>query len=484
MKDEIVTGKRLVAGYLGITLVPIGLATIFPLIMLIPFWEERALAPGFLIPGIAALVLGFILTGFIHKKKKGNLNKYQSAIVVTLAWLVAVLVSSVPFLIGGDYTFSQAMFESTSGWTTTGLSIVDVGKESHLILFHRSIMHFCGGVGLVLLMLCFMTDAYGMRLYYAEGHPNELLPNLFRSSRLIMRMYIFYIGLGAVLYIIFGMNWFDAINHSISAVATGGFSTKPTSIGYYDSFPIELISEGLMLAGATNFVATLYLAKGRVRNFFRYCEVQFTIGLIVVFVPLIAWMLHLFEGYSWPAGLRVSFFQAIAAFTTTGFQSVPEFAHWHGAIILPLILLMLAGGQSGSTAGGIKHYRVVILLKGMFWNIRDTFCSEHMVRANRIKKLDDDEFITEKQQNSIYTFIVLYLVIFVAGVMLLCGMGCELDDAAFEFSSAMGGVGLSRGITSPEAFPPILWVLDFGMFVGRLEIYVVLIAIIRVFKKL
>lgn len=271
-----VTGIRLIFGYLGVILILIGISVLLPLLILFAYPEEIIYAKYFILPGVGCLFFGYLLSFLVRNCEKESLNFGQSASIVTSSWLLAILASGLPFLITGKYNFTQAMFESTSGWSTTGLSVVDVTETSHIFLLHRSLMLFFGGVGLVLIMVSVLKDASGMRLYYAEGHSDKLLPNLIQSSRLILFIYTGYIIIGTVFYMIFGMNWFDAINHAIAAVATGGFSTKAESIGYFNSVPIEVVSIVLMFLGSTNFVASLYAFRGKFYNFFRYCELRFT----------------------------------------------------------------------------------------------------------------------------------------------------------------------------------------------------------------
>lgn len=477
-----VTGIRLFFGYLGVILILIGITVLLPLLVLPAYPEEIRFAKYFILPGAGCLLLGYLLSFLVRECEKPSLNSGQSASIVTCSWLLAIFASALPFWITGDYNFTQAMFESTSGWSTTGLSVVDVTKTSHIFLFHRSLTLFFGGVGLVLIMVSVLKDASGMRLYHAEGHADKLLPNLIQSSRLILLIYTGYITVGSIFYMIFGMNWFDSINHAIAAVATGGFSTKPDSIGHYQSFPIELISIVLMLLGSINFVASLYAFQGKFRNFFRYCEVRFTFCLFFGSSLLIAFFLWKQQDYSWIDSLRIASFQTVAAFTTTGFQTVPSFAAWSSALALPMILLMIIGGEAGSTSGGVKQFRVWVLLKGIYWSLRDTFFSDKLVRVNFVKKPDTDEIIGSKQRAEIGSFLFLYILIMLTGSLLISAYGYSLKDSLFEMSSAMGGVGLSCGITAFDANPVILWILMLGMFVGRLEIYVVAVSLIHLLK--
>lgn len=163
-------------------------------------------------------------------------------IVVFMTWLIVIVITAVPFVMTGQYSFTQAVFETTSGLSTTGLSVVDTAKASHIFLIHRTVLLFFGGIGLVLVMTSVLSEVYGMRLYHAEGHSDRLLPNLLESARLIIGIYSGYILSGTLLYVLFGMSPFDAVNHAVAALSTGGFSTHPESIGYYDSQAIEIVT--------------------------------------------------------------------------------------------------------------------------------------------------------------------------------------------------------------------------------------------------
>lgn len=185
------------------------------------------------------------------------------------------------------------------------------------------------------------------------------------------------------------------------------------------------------------------------------------------------------QGYPWTQSLRIAAFQTTSAFSTTGFQTVPSFAVWSSALALPLILLMIIGGEAGSTSGGVKQFRVWVFLKGIYWSLRDTFYSDKLVRVNYVKKPDTDEVIGNKQRAEIGSFLFLYILIMLTGTLIISSYGYPLKESLFEISSAMGGVGLSCGITAYDANPVILWVLMFGMFIGRLEIYVVAVSFIH-----
>ena len=268
-----VSGWRLIAGYLGVVLMLIGGIILLPLLVLAAYPGEAVWASCFLVPGVGSVFAGYLFYLLIRGREKLRLCGRQDALIVVCSWILAILFCSIPFQMTGQYNLNQAVFECTSGWSTTGLSVVDVEQCPRIFLMFRSIMLFFGGVGLVLVMVSVLSDRHGMRLYSAEGHSDRLLPNLVKSARMIIAIYTGYILSGTFLYMVFGMDWFDALNHSIAALSTGGFSTRAESIGYYNSAAIEAVTIVLMLLGCTNFLAHLYLIRGKFGNFFQYCEV-------------------------------------------------------------------------------------------------------------------------------------------------------------------------------------------------------------------
>lgn len=483
MKKEVV-GYPLIIGYLGVLLMVIGCIVLLPLITILFYPQDAHEAPYFLIPGLLTIFVGYLLFFTIRGKQMGKLQRSQDAIIVVACWVLAIFITAMPFYMTGKYNLTQAIFEMTSAWSTTGLSVVDVEATSHLFLMHRSLVLFFGGVGLVLVMLSALSDTYGMRLYSAEGHSDRLLPNLMKSARLILTIYFCYTVSGIVMYMLFGMNLFDAIIHSIGALSTGGFSSHAESIAYYDSVWIEAITIVLMILGNINFLAHLFLLRGKLKSFFQYCEIKLSFILIAVATPLIAILMTALMSEAFPHAFRIAIFQVVTALTTTGFQTIPSFHALPSCILLILIVLQLIGGGIGSTAGGIKQYRVYIMCKSTYWKIKEMFHPHSMIHAHKVYKVGKLETIHEQEIASTGVFTFFYLCIFFLGSFILCCYGYSLQDSMFDFSSALSTVGLSSGIMCYDAPTPVLWVGTIGMFIGRLEIYVVFLAICRLGKDL
>ena len=355
-----------------------------PLLTLIFYPAELSNAKFFIIPGGAIICLGYLLALILKDKAKGHLQKHQDAVLVVSVWLIAIMSSALPFMLTGNYSFSQAVFEATSGWSTTGLTVVDVSQTPHIFLMHRSLTTFFGAIGLLLVVLSLLSDNDGAKLYNFKGRSNKMIPNLLHTLKMILAIYAAIIGAGAIMYKIYGMPWFDAFNHAITAVSTGGFSTKADSIGFYHSAPIELISIVLMLSGSISFIAYFNLLQGKYKIFFKSCEFKFTVILCLLGIPILAVLLRHSWAGSLPQAFRIAGFQFISALTTTGFCTVNSFNAWPASTLFIIILAMLTGGGSHSTAGGLKQFRVCILLKNILWQIDTKFAHKRVVKAHTV----------------------------------------------------------------------------------------------------
>ncbi len=472
-------------GIFGILLMFVGGLILLALLALPFYQDELDQAIYFIIPAAAALLIGFLLK-LLRPRYEIKLNLRQGAVIVLGIWISAALFSSLPFILSGMLNFAQAYFEAMSGWTTTGLSVVDVTTAPHIFLLFRSIMQFFGGLGFVLIVVSALSETFGMRLYSAEGHSDKLLPNLAKSSRMIIAIYMGYFVAGTILYVIFGMPVFDAINICMAALSTGGFAVTPDSIAAYHSFIIELITIVLMILGATNFLIHLLLIRRKFRKIVSLSELKFMLFLLGLFIPLVA-VLSLTGLYgNFGEALRVSLFNITSALTTTGFSTV-SYNNWPSFAWLILIVMMIIGGGAGSTAGGIKYGRIYIMFKAFYWNIKRKFMPEHTVSEISINRPEGKVYIEPGIYSEAANYVFLYTVILLAGTGILAACGYSFQDSLFEYASALGTVGLSVGVTTPDMPPVALWSMTGGMLLGRLEIYVVFIGIIKVgkdFKKL
>jgi trk system potassium uptake protein TrkH len=330
-------------------------------------------------------------------------------------------------------------------------------------------------------MLSAIIGPHGLGLYIAEGRSDKLLPSIAKSTKMILTIYTGYIIAGAFFYSIAGMPIFDSINHSMAALSTGGFSTQPDSIGAYNSFIIEIITIILMLLGTTNFAAHYVLLKGKLKDFFKIDEVKFLFILLFVTIPLVT-LVSLINIYpDMGNSLRIGMFELVSALSTTGFSTV-GYTGWPIFAVFVMVVLMSIGGGTGSTAGGIKLYRVNLMIKSLYWNIKSYLQPKSLIEEHFVYRPEGKYYVSKEHSLEVANFIFLYLLTYILGVGVFLAHGYPLKESMFEFASALGTVGLSIGITAASAPSAILWTETFGMILGRLEFFVIFFAIIKIVK--
>jgi len=453
-------------------------------LMLAPlFVSVRGERAGFLVPAACLLLFGGALWLFVPRKNGEPITVQEGGAIVLVSWVLICLFSAWPFAAILKLHLTQAVFESVSGWTTTGLSVIDVTKASPAILLWRSIMQLAGGAGLAIMMLAAILGPVGPALSIAEGRTEQLVPHVRESARLVMFLYGGYAIAGVPAYMLAGMGWFDAVNHAFAAISTGGFSTKPESIGYWNSVAIEAVSIPLMLLGNLNFYTAYLLMHGRFRAALRNGEVHLTAVLLPLCVLVLFFFVCAGVYSTLTKSVRVAVFETVTALTTTGFSTV-AYNEWKPMGWLVLIVLMLIGGGTGSTAGGIKQYRVFVLFKSVLWEVRRSLLPRTAVVQDYIWQGERKDFITEERIRKIGTFVFLYLLVYVAGAAVIAAHGHGLRESLFEYASALGTVGLSVGVTGAQTPPTILWAEIAGMFLGRLEFFVIIISLVKITRDM
>lgn len=364
------------APVIGTMMILEGLILLVPLLVIQFYPQDIKYSFKFIIPALVSIISGFIICCIKTEKKELNSSR-----IVVASWLYGFFLAAIPFYLYGNLNFVQAVFESVSGFTTTGLSVLDVPHLPKIFLFYRGFLQYVGGLGFVLMMILFTQGEHSVDLYQAEGHPDRLMPNIGKTAKVIFTMYSLFLVIGVILYYIFGMGIFDGIVHTMCALSTGGFSNRLDSIGYYDSFPIEVVTVILMLIGTTNFSILLLLFKGKFREFLKSSEMKF-LAIVSVFFILIMAVFLMQSDISILESLRLSFFNAFSAISTTGYSTC-SYTDWPETAIVCMIIMMIIGGGIGSTAGGIKLGRVCILFKNLWKNLKKKMLPERTVQIGR-----------------------------------------------------------------------------------------------------
>jgi trk system potassium uptake protein TrkH len=467
--------------FLGLTWFFTGMVLFVPITMCVIDQEPVSSVLSFALPGLITVLAGWLLMRHVQMYERVNLSLQEGALVVTLSWGSAFVIGALPFVFGMDVPFHLAVFESASGWTTTGASIVDPDSTARSFLLFRSLTEFVGGAGLVILTLSAAAGPMGASLSAAEGRSDHLVPNVRRSAKLVLTIYLIYWSVASSGLMIAGMSFFDAINHAMVAVSTGGFSTRTASIAAWDNPWIEAVLIMAMFAGATNFATAYSLITGRSKEFYKNGELRVFIVVLAVAIALVTVFnaSGLYPGAITAA--RHATFGLVSAISGTGL-STADYASWGGMSCLIFIVMMIIGGGTGSTAGGIKQFRVYAIYRAIVWEFTKMFRPPGTLSQPEIWQGIQRKFLSSDALAQIALFVMLYF-----GVLLICTIcflayGYGFSESLFEISSALGNVGLTTGITKPDMPQPLIWVQIIAMFLGRLEIFTVLVGFVKLVK--
>ncbi|MEI6048864.1 MAG: TrkH family potassium uptake protein [Bacteroidota bacterium] len=442
-------------------------------------------------PFLWSAAITILLSGvFYLVSRNANTSKFSSRdgyLAVTLSWVVFSILGTLPYLLSGTIpSFIDAFFESTSGFSTTGSSILtDVEILPYSILFWRSLTHWFGGIGIIVLVIIILPSlrVTGYQLFSLESSMKEKIHP--RTKAIGFRVLFIYLTLtlAEIVLLNFGdMNLFDSICHSFGTIATGGFSTKNNSLMYFSSYSQYIVMIFMFLAGVSQ-VVYYYLVKLNFKKIRQNEELWFYIAVAVMAGTIATIILLVNSTRSFEESFRDGFFQIISIMTCTGFASA-DYILWPVTAVLLIFLMMFSGGSTSSTSGGIKMARHLIVLK----NIKNAF-----IRLNHPKSISfirlNGKSIAENTNISILSFVVLYLFLFVIGTIIVVITGVDPITASSSVATCMAGIGPGLGTVGPMSnfahMPEISKVvLSLLMIIGRLEIITVFTIFTRTFWKL
>lgn len=441
----------------------------------------------FLFAFLLAVIIGTGLWVKNRKQKEDEIiHRREAFFAVTVSWLYISFLGSLPFIFSGAIpSFVNAFFESVSGFTTTGSSILtDIEALPKSILFWRSLTHWIGGIGIIVLFIIIMPTLKegGYHLFTLESSFQEKIQPRIRSVGLrLLFIYIFLTSTVTILLLAGGMNLFESVCHAFGTVATGGFSPKNTSIGGYSPY-IQYVIMVFMLLSGMNFIIHYYLLKREFKKVKENEEVKFYLLSVLVIGAVITSILYSSRGTHFEESFRESFFQVISIVTCTGFATA-DYLQWPLWGWLIIFFAMFLGGSTGSTAGGIKMARHLMLFK----NIGRFFREASHPKAVVPIKLNGN-VINESTNSSIMLYPAMYFIIFATGSIILSFTGLDGKTAASSAATAMAGIGPGIGTVGPAS--NFAHLSDFAkltmsalMILGRLEIYTVLILFTRNFWR-
>ena len=468
---------------LGILQIILGVSMFIPIIVQF-FYSE--IDSSFFGSSIVTIIFGtlFFLSNLDHDKK---LNLQQAFLLTALSWISIAIFGSLPFVFSSiELSITDSFFESMSGITTTGSTIIsDLENAPKGLLLWRAILQWLGGIGIIVMAITLMPimNVGGMQLFKISSNDSseKILP---KSKEIALRLIYIYSGLTglcAITYWIFGMGKFDSLTHSMTTIATGGFSNYNESIGYFNSLPIEVSSMFFIILGSIPFIAYIKFISGNKKIFLNDIQIK-TFLKIIIFTVIILSIYLLFSNHE-NFSLRSIFFNTISILSGTGYVNA-EFDSWGSFPITLFLALMFIGGCAGSTACGVKIFRIQILYLFILNQLKKIIYPKGVFIIKYDQSTVDEKFIA-----SIISFIYFYIVIFFVLTALLSLTGLDfitaISGAATSISNVGPGLGPIIGPNGDFSSLPDLskWILTIGMILGRLELFAILVLFLPSFWK-
>ncbi|MFT4834325.1 MAG: trk system potassium uptake protein TrkH [Marinoscillum sp.] len=479
--------KRVIVNILGILLMLNGVFMLFS----IPFslyYQEGDLTSIILSSAITTSS-GLLMWFFTKDNLDKELKKRDGYLVVTLGWLIMSFFGSLPYILSGSIpNLTDAFFETISGFSTTGASILtDIESVNKGILFWRSLTQWIGGMGIIVLTVAILPilGIGGMQLFVAEApgiSPDKLQPRITETAK---RLWYIYLGLTfaeTCLLWIGGMTFYDAINHALTTMATGGFSTKNASIAYFTSPYIQYVIIVFMFLAGTNFTMTYLILHKNFRKVLNNEEFRFYAGFCLLASAIVGFVIFGMGYDGLEKSMRDALFQVVSIVTTTGYVTA-DYTSWSSFITILFVVMMFVGASAGSTAGGVKIVRHVIIIKNSFMEIK------RQLHPNAVIPIRiNGKAISREITYNILAFIMIYISIFAAGSILMGILGADFNTAIGAVATCLGNIGPGIGNVGPldnfaSISAPGKWLLAFLMLLGRLELFTVLMLFTPYFWK-
>ncbi len=417
-----------------------------------------------------------------------TLSIKESIISVNLVWLLLGIGGAIPFVLHAGTSFADAFFESISGFTTTGATIfTNIEGLPHSLLFHRSLTHWLGGMGIIVLgvgLLPLLNPNGSLSLFKAESTGisiDKVSPKIKDTAMKLWTIYLLFTIANFIFLMIFGMNWFDALAHALSTISTGGFSTKNSSLGYFDNDAILWVTIFFMFISSLNFIAHIKFFMGNKKAHFHE-EFKWLTTMLITLSLGLAFVHYTSSDDSFYVALTHASFSVVSISTTTGFATL-NYESWGNVAVMILFFAMLLGGNTGSTAGGIKSIRHIIFFKNIFFEIKRSL---HPDTISSI--FIDNKEIKNSTIRSVFGFLSLFTMTILLTMAYLYARGFDEMSSISTAISMVGNIGPGFGLTGPaENYSFFTWydkiVLSFAMIIGRLECYTVFIIFSASFWK-
>jgi len=471
----------------GVLTITLAFTMVIPLLVGL-FYRDMSVRP--FLQAIAATLVGgvaFYLTGRTDRSE--FVSQREGMAIVALGWTVAGFFGALPFYFEGEFpTLVDAVFESVSGFTTTGASVItDIEAVSKGLLLWRSLIQWLGGMGIIVLGIAILPflGIGGMQLYKAEVPtpvPDKLQPRIRDTAMILWKVYALITVLQVVALWAGGMSFYDAVNHALTTLPTGGFSTKNASVAQFDSLYFDLVISFFMLLAGINFSLHYQMLRGKPLAFWRDSECRFFLGAVLVLTLIVSFDIWRTVYASLGEALRYGLFQVLSILTTTGYATA-DYEQWPAMSQLILLQCMFLGASAGSTGGGMKCLRIMLCFKFCY---KELFSLIHPRAVSHVKIAG--KAVPDDVLRSVLGFLALYMGLFGLCSVLLAGLGVDFTTAFGAVAATLGNIGPGFGMVGPvENYAQIpyagKWLLIWCMLLGRLEIYTVVILLVPEFYR-
>ncbi|RZB32127.1 MAG: trk system potassium uptake protein [Desulfobacteraceae bacterium Eth-SRB1] len=478
---------RYILNIVGILILFFGLTMIFPLLIGL-YYKDQSVFPILKSMGIT-IISGILLYLCFRRAKAESISQREGIAIVAVSWTAVGLFGALPFYLGSEFsTFVDAFFESVSGFTTTGASVLtNIEGVSKGLLFWRSFIQWLGGMGIIVLSVAILPflGVGGMQLFKAEVPspvPDKLKPRIRDTAMMLWKVYALISAAEVILLLIGGMDFYEALCHTFTTMPTGGFSTKNASIAHFNSVYFDIVIIVFMLLAGINFSLHYQMLRGKPLAFWRDTECRFFLGVVFLLVIVVSFNIYgsIYEKIG--QALRFGAFQVVSIITTTGFATA-DYEKWPAMSQLILLFCMFMGASAGSTGGGMKCIRVMLCFKFCY---KELFALIHPHAVKQIKI--GGKPVSDDIMRSILGFLALYMSIFAFCAILLAGTGVDFVTSFGAVAATIGNIGPGFGLVGPvETYAQIpclgKWLLIWCMLLGRLEIYTVIILLVPEFWR-
>ena len=443
------------------------------------YYYQEPILP-LLFSSLITIGIGTVLKLTTISSKNAEIRKRDGYLIVTMGWLSMAIFGTLPYLMTGAIpSVTNAFFETMSGLSTTGASILDnIEEMPRAILFWRSLTQWIGGMGIIVLTIAIlpMLGIGGMELFVAEAPgptKDKIHPRIKETAKRLWVIYVALTSIQTVLYLFAGLSFYDAINHALTTNSTGGFSTYQDSIAFFNSPIVEYITILFMFLAGTNFTLLYFGIKGKFKNILSNDDFRWylsaVLGLVILITPIVYTQIG---DQSFLGTFRSVLFQVVSIITTTGFASA-DFTTWGSLVTFIFFLLLFSGASAGSTSGGIKIVRIIVLMKNGFLEFKRRLHPNAVIQVQL-----NNQPVSNLIIYNLLAFIFLYLFIFTIGSMVMTGLDVPFMEAVSSVATSLGNVGPGIGELGPShSFSQVptagKWVLSFLMLFGRLELFTV-----------